>query len=328
MPAERETDARLPTLSVGVPVYNGESTVRNALDSLLAQTFTDFEIIISDNASTDSTPEICREYAAKDARIRYIRQPHNLGAAKNFDFLVREARGEFFMWAAHDDTRLPDHIKKLMDAHNSRHYLLVSSEFLVFDKDGIEIPRPPVAADIGEGSRARVFKRFMCLHHNAGYKASIVYGIFRRHELLNKPFETDGKLVESTHNVGGDLLLLYRTLAEGPIHHLSEVTWYTCRPYRSQDRFDTPCKGSTSPLRFFASRFAKRLGYIGQIGEYTRIIDSIINSNWSGLTAYQLRTLNKLNAVKIACAYVSPLPYLNVASVRSAARLILKSVRP
>ena len=92
-----------PKVSIGMPVYNGEPYIREALDSLLAQTFTDFELIISDNASTDNTESICREYAAKDPRIRYIRQAENRGALANFKFVLDQARGEYFMWAAHDD---------------------------------------------------------------------------------------------------------------------------------------------------------------------------------------------------------------------------------
>jgi glycosyltransferase involved in cell wall biosynthesis len=100
-----------PKVSIGMPVYNGEPFIREALDSLLAQTFTDFELIISDNASTDGTEAICREYAAKDARIRYVRQAENCGPTANFQFVLDEAVGEYFMWAAADDKRHPDFIR-------------------------------------------------------------------------------------------------------------------------------------------------------------------------------------------------------------------------
>lgn len=96
-----------PKVSIGMPVYNGEKYIREALDSLLAQTFTDFELIISDNASTDGTEAICREYVARDLRIRYVRQSENRGAAANFQFVLDESRGDYFMWAAADDSWLP-----------------------------------------------------------------------------------------------------------------------------------------------------------------------------------------------------------------------------
>jgi len=104
-----------PLVSIGMPVYNGAKFIREALDSLLAQTFTDFELIISDNASTDETEAICREYAAKDARIRYIRQPENRGALANFQFVLDEAVGEYFMWAAADDRRHPSALERMIE---------------------------------------------------------------------------------------------------------------------------------------------------------------------------------------------------------------------
>ncbi len=96
-------DRGRPEVSIGMPVYNGEIFIREALDSLLAQTFTNFELIISDNASTDGTESICLNYAEQDSRIRYIRQRENISALPNFQFVLGEARGKYFMWAACDD---------------------------------------------------------------------------------------------------------------------------------------------------------------------------------------------------------------------------------
>lgn len=105
-----------PAVTIGMPVYNGGKYVREALDSLLGQTYTDFEVVISDNASTDETEAICRQYAAKDSRIRYVRQAVNLGAAANFTFVLDEARGGHFMWAAADDAWDPDWVSELLSA--------------------------------------------------------------------------------------------------------------------------------------------------------------------------------------------------------------------
>ncbi len=99
-------------LSIGLPVYNGERFLREAIDSILGQTYKDFELIISDNCSTDSTRAICEEYAARDDRVKYILQEHNLGAAPNFNFVVNAATGEYFKWAAHDDLMDPTCVEK------------------------------------------------------------------------------------------------------------------------------------------------------------------------------------------------------------------------
>lgn len=113
--AHRMEKAILPVVSIGMPVYNGEKYIREALDSLRSQSFTDFELIISDNASTDGTEEICKQYAAKDSRIHYERQPVNLGALANFTFVLDAARGECFMWAAADDVWDPGWINEMLN---------------------------------------------------------------------------------------------------------------------------------------------------------------------------------------------------------------------
>ncbi|MGB7767969.1 MAG: glycosyltransferase [Verrucomicrobiia bacterium] len=107
--------APIPKVSIGLPVYNGENYLRAALDSILRQDYADFELIISDNASTDATQDICLEYAAKDQRIRYYRNETNIGASGNFNCLVELARGKFFKWAAHDDVHSPEFLRRCVD---------------------------------------------------------------------------------------------------------------------------------------------------------------------------------------------------------------------
>lgn len=107
--------SKVPRVSIGMPVYNGEKSIGEALDSLLSQTFKDFELIISDNSSIDDTETICREYAEKDPRIRYVRQRENRGAAANFQFVLDEAVGDYFMWAAADDSWGKDFIQENYD---------------------------------------------------------------------------------------------------------------------------------------------------------------------------------------------------------------------
>jgi glycosyltransferase involved in cell wall biosynthesis len=104
-----------PRLSIGLPVYNGEKFLKAALDSLLNQTFTDFELIICDNASTDRTEAICQEYANKDSRIHYYRNSSNIGCARNFNRVLELASCEYFKWAAYDDLHEPTLIEKCIN---------------------------------------------------------------------------------------------------------------------------------------------------------------------------------------------------------------------
>lgn len=101
-----------PRVTIGMPIYNGEKYLTEVLKSLLSQTFTDFELVITDNASTDQTPEIIREFAVRDTRIHYHRNPTNLGAAGNYNILVELACGKYFKWAAADDLCAPTLIEK------------------------------------------------------------------------------------------------------------------------------------------------------------------------------------------------------------------------
>ncbi len=104
-----------PIVSIGMPVYNGERYLEEALDSLLSQSFTDFELIISDNDSTDNTEEICKRYAARDGRIKYQRFDKNMGATQNYNHVVAEAVGKYFKWAAHDDLCKPTYLQRCVE---------------------------------------------------------------------------------------------------------------------------------------------------------------------------------------------------------------------
>ena len=106
----------VPRLSVGLPVYNGANYLAESLDALLGQTFEDFELIISDNASTDDTADICQQYAKQDSRITYFRQPCNIGLAPNHNFTVDKARADLFKWASNDDLYARDLLKLCVEA--------------------------------------------------------------------------------------------------------------------------------------------------------------------------------------------------------------------
>ena len=105
---------RAPRVSVGIPVYNGEKYLAEAIESALSQTYSDFEVVIADNASTDKTPDICKVFAEKDERVRYVRNPENLGASPNYRRVFELARGEYFCWMPADEAMLPQYLEKLV----------------------------------------------------------------------------------------------------------------------------------------------------------------------------------------------------------------------
>jgi glycosyltransferase involved in cell wall biosynthesis len=110
----------IPRVSVGLPVYNGDRFLEEAITSMLAQTFTDFELIIVDNASTDRTADICLKYAEIDSRVRYSRNATNIGGTRNQNLTLDLARGEYFRWAAHDDAVEPDMLLRCVEMLDAR----------------------------------------------------------------------------------------------------------------------------------------------------------------------------------------------------------------
>jgi len=175
----RVDEAPPPQVSIGLPVFNGQAVICNALDSLLAQTSNDFELIVSDNASTDSTSEICQKYAARDRRVRYVRQPHNIGMYHNFRYVLRQARGDYFMWAAADDWWHPEFIERNYQVL-SKNANLVSSISKVkmgnLSEHTTRVGTHPI-----RGSYPERVHRFLA----APGANSRFYGLFRRQQLAD-----------------------------------------------------------------------------------------------------------------------------------------------
>lgn len=132
--------SRPPTVSIGLPVHNGENYLAETLESVLNQTYRDFELIICDNASTDGTEAICRRYRRRDRRIRYHRQPHNLGACANYDMTFHLSRGRYFKWAAHDDLLAPTFLERCVEVLDDDEGCdLVHPRTIIIDRDGQEV---------------------------------------------------------------------------------------------------------------------------------------------------------------------------------------------
>ena len=137
---------KTPRLSIGLPVYNGAQYLREQLRCLQSQTMGDFEIVISDNASTDDTERVCREHAAGDTRIRYFRNERNLGANPNFNSVFSLSRAPLFKWAPHDDLFEPTYLQTcigLLDANSDA--VLAHSDCLCIDDSGVPFPELPTS---------------------------------------------------------------------------------------------------------------------------------------------------------------------------------------
>jgi len=129
-----------PLVSIGLPVYNGENYLGEAIRSILNQNFQDFELLLLDNASTDGTPEICRKAVAQDQRVRYFRSEVNRGLIWNHNRAVGLARGPYFMWMAHDDVLAEDYVRSCVEALNQDPRVVLSfTNAHIIDANGVRV---------------------------------------------------------------------------------------------------------------------------------------------------------------------------------------------
>ncbi len=212
-----------PRVSIGLPVYNGEQFVRQAIDSVLAQTYTDFELIISDNASTDKTPAICRLYAQKDSRISFHRNRRNIGPARNFNTLVRLCKGEYFQWLSHDDVLAPEFIAKsvhVLDQDSA--VVLCFSREVAIDEANREL-RPGLHILPMDADTPRT--RFSAVLRNP-IGSPIVFGLMRS-DILRKT-----RLIGNYD--AADLILTLELALRGKLHQIQEnLLFHREHPHRS-----------------------------------------------------------------------------------------------
>ena len=207
---DRESCTSPPRVSIGMPVFNGEAFVSQAIQSLLEQTYVDFELIISDNASTDSTERICRKYALQDSRIRYVRNSENVGLESNFQRVFDLSQGEFFMWAAHDDLWEPEFIEELVELlERSPDAALAFCRFDIIDADAHAIKQYDLKGLI-DPYRNRALRRFLMQDESHG-KPNLILALMRR-QLLQ---EAQGFHLWSGRSWSADVLVVFRVLSLG-----------------------------------------------------------------------------------------------------------------
>lgn len=179
----------IPRVSIGVPVYNGARFLRATLDSILAQTFTDFELIICDNCSTDQTETICREYAARDRRVRYFRNERNLGPAPNYNRCFEHARGELFRWNAADDVVAPDFVRKCVEMLDSDPTIVSAyTRTVLIDEDGKQVRKYDYDLELDHPWAVVRFARMVFVNHRR-HNAHEFWGVTRAAALRQTPMK-------------------------------------------------------------------------------------------------------------------------------------------
>jgi glycosyltransferase involved in cell wall biosynthesis len=196
-----------PSVTIGVPVFNGERFIGRALDTLLSQTYGNFEMIISDNASTDRTGEICLSYVSRDDRIRYYRSEQNMGPVWNFNRVFELAVGEYFMWASHDDYWDASYINSCVETFKkSQNVILVGVICKSIDSEtGCLRLIDEGFSTVGLCPRER-FVKYKSVIHSGKHIGAIFYGLYKRDAL--KEVMPLRNIIATDHLILAELCLL------------------------------------------------------------------------------------------------------------------------
>jgi glycosyltransferase involved in cell wall biosynthesis len=223
-------------VTIGLPVYNGEKFIRKRLSSILEQTFFDFELIISDNGSTDSTSKICDEFQKKDKRIRYIRQKTNIGLTLNYNFVCEQANTDYFVWAQVDDIWLPDFLKRNIEVLDSNHDAVGAMCKIDFYEEGSEINQGGTKDFLRKkihGLRpdtyptSKVYEKRVRQFLKGGH-VEILYGIFRTKKLA--------KSLVYTEFLGNDWAIVLEVIKYGRVCIIEDILEINCTEISTPSR--------------------------------------------------------------------------------------------
>lgn len=222
--------------SIGLPVRNGEKTIEDVARSVLRQDYENLELIISDNASTDGTEAVCRELAATDDRVRYHRQPQNIGLVANFRWVKHHARGEFFRWIGDDDAMARNYVSRCVEVFaDDPRLILVTTQLQYTEGDGPARSLPYDGTGLRSDDPAVRFSEMLRLLTETYLLLDPVYGMFRREAVAGIPYK---------NMLRGDEVFAAKVALAGPWTHIPEVLahrhWDRIRPAQLTSLLDVP----------------------------------------------------------------------------------------
>lgn len=267
-----------PRVSIGLPVYNGQRYIRQAVESVLRQTYPDFELLISDNASTDGTEAICREYAEQDERVRYERLERNLGSVRNFNRVFEGSTGVYFRWAAADDYVAPNHLEKCVEVLDNRpDVVLCHTKSLVIDAEGRTTGEVEPLNVLDDSA----YQRFCNLWENLGL-CNASYGLMRasvlRQTALEGNYLGSDRIVLAEMALRGKIVelpdpLFFRRLhpeAASSVQNMDELMKIYDPANGRHDRmyYSRLCRGAASAVRRAPVGFKERCSLYVYLGRY------------------------------------------------------------
>jgi glycosyltransferase involved in cell wall biosynthesis len=279
-----------PLVSIGIPVFNGENYLAETLDGILAQDFADFEVVITDNASTDGTEEICRKYAETDARVRYHRQQANYGAAPNYNDAFHRSRAKYFKWSAHDDLLAPTFLSRCVQELEANQAVVVAfTGSTVIDAEGNQLgtsdPRTGLTdRDVATRVRTAIFPFI-----KGGASDAAIFGVMRSSAV-------DKTSLHGSYT-GSDRTLLLELALQGPFATVPEPLFY------NRDHPDR----SIRIRRKVADR-----GHVREVWFDTQRAGKIVFPNWRRLREFltaimrsSVGPLDKVRACRVVGSWVA-----------------------
>jgi glycosyltransferase involved in cell wall biosynthesis len=226
---------KVPTVSIGIPVYNSERYLEETLKSLLSQGFQDFEIIISDNGSTDSTQKICQQYCAQDPRIHYHRSPFNRGPGWNYDHVFSLARGKYFKWQAYDDLLAPDFLEQCVAVLENRSEVVLCYCYCSqIDSQGNTLATNDIHLQTDD--RRYPLRLRSLLMQSKSYVGCEIFGLMRMSTLQQAPHQ--GSYAH------GDFLFICHLAFYGQFYQIPQVLFhYRIHSTQSMQTIPTHLKG-------------------------------------------------------------------------------------
>ncbi len=257
-----------PTITVGMPVFNGERYLRQAIESVLGQTYKDFELIIRDNASSDGTETICRELASRDGHIRYLRNSTNEGAGPNFNRLVPLAQGRYFMWMAHDDQLAPTFLARCLETlEQDEGAVLAFPRVRFMDANGLLMEEYITPYRTADDNRAIRFSQLT----QGGHRCFESFALTRIDRLRTT------RLVGTYYN--GDTVLLANLALLGKFAEVPETLFYQRRhEHSSMYKFNATGPSARPDVEGYAAWFDPRnknkasFSYSRAAADYVRML--------------------------------------------------------
>jgi glycosyltransferase involved in cell wall biosynthesis len=222
----------LPKVSLGLPVYNGEKFIVATLNSIINQTYTNFELTICDNCSTDGTEEICRGFAEKDSRITFIKNEKNIGASGNFNKVFNVSNGKYFKWATHDDVLKPEFLERCVEVLEKYYdvYLCYTKRIIINEKDE-ELDFVSDGLFLNQNETSGRYRHFLKRFRYTTRWAIPVLGLFRKSEL------------EKTRLLGAypaaDTMILCEIALRGKLYEIDEYLFMSRKHEQMSNKANT-----------------------------------------------------------------------------------------